>query len=288
MSVIKRRTISSLARRFGVDKPGTRILGLLCVGVLAASVVIQVNWDIVSNAELLPLERRLVSASQSGFLAQTFVVAGEEVKSGQLLAKLDRREVELDVASRDSEVAVAEAEFRAAMASYDRQETGIARAKLAQARARRDAIGQRLDRTDLIAPINGLVIAADPSRTSGAAVSRGETLFEIAPSDDYEVHILVDEADIHDVKLGQDGELSLRATPGDALAITVSAIHPVAEVSQGKNQFRVRASLINPPSSLRPGQSGVARLEGGRASALGALTRKLNRRLAEIWWRIVG
>ena len=174
------------------------------------------------------------------------------------------------------------------MASYDRQATGIARARLAQARARREGVKQRLDRTDLTSPIDGLVIAADATRTSGTAVSRGETLFEIAPDTDFEVHVLVDEVDVYNVFEGQMGMLSLKAKPSHSMQVVVDSVHPVAEAKEGKNRFRVRASLTDSVSILRPGQSGVVRLEAGRMSAMGVLTRRLNRALAELWWRLVG
>jgi len=288
LTVAKTRLKKRIKSSLGIEKPGAKILLIAAIGAIAASVFIPVNWQVLGEAELLPSERRLVTAAHSGFIEATLVAAGDGVEAGQLLARMDNRELELALASRESEVAVAEAEFRAAMASYDRQATGIARARLAQARARRDTVTQQLERTQLHAPIDGLVIAADPSRTSGVAVTRGETLFEIAPNDDYEVHILVDESDVHDVFAGQEGELALRSNPGDAVEIIVTAIHPVAETADGASQFRVRATMTKRDTSLRPGQSGVARLHGGTSNAIGAWTRKLSQRLSELWWRFVG
>jgi len=216
------------------------------------------------------------------------VAAGDKVTQGQVLARLDRREMELEAASRESDVIVAEAEFRAAISSNERQSTGIARARLVQARARYDSVKQRLSRTELVSPIDGLVTAADATRTEGTAVSRGETLFEIAPGTDFEVHVLVDEADVYDVAKGQSGMLSLRAMPGTGLPIVVESVHPVAEAEGGENRFRVKANLVTPLDSLRPGQSGVVRLDAGQMSYFGALTRRMNRRLAELWWRWIG
>lgn len=287
-SVFHQSLNTRLARYLGRERPGMRLLCLLAAVALLGSIVVKARWHIVAPAELLSYERRLVTAPLAGFLADTQVTAGEQVIQGQTLARLDRRELELEAASRESEVVMAEAEFRAAMASYDRQTTGIARARLAQARARLEAIEQRLSRTDLISPIDGLVIASDATRTSGSAVSRGETLFEIAPSTDFEVHVLVDEVDVYDVFVGQTGMLSLRAMPGQSMPIVVESIHPVAEAKGGENRFRVTANLVDPQTRIRPGQSGVARLEAGRSSVLGVLTRRLNRRLAEVWWRWFG
>lgn len=282
-------SLSQLLERYlGRERPGMRALCLLAAAFLMGSLVVSKNWQISAPAELLSHERRLITAPVAGFVADMQVAAGDRVTQGQVLARLDRRELELEAASRDSEVVVAEAEFRAAMASHDRQTTGIARARLAQARAQRESVEQRLKRTDLVSPINGLVIASDASRTRGTAVTRGETLFEIAPSTDFEVHVLVNEADVYDVYKGQTGVLSLKAMPGESLPIVVESVYPVAEAKGGENRFRIKANLVDSEASLRPGQSGMVRLQAGRMSVLRVLTRKLNRRLAELWWRWFG
>jgi hypothetical protein len=113
-------------------------------------------------------------------------------------------------------------------------------------------------------------------------------LFEVAPDTGFEVHVLVDEADVYDLQAGQTGMLSLRAMPGEHVAVEVTSISPVAEAGEGENRFRARARLIEPDSRLRPGQSGVVRLEGGTSSLLGVMTRRLNRHLSELWWRWIG
>lgn len=287
-AVFRHQLSAGLSRYLGKQRPGLRALCVLSALVFVASLMVTMPWQIVAPAELLSHERRLVTAPQAGFVADMQVAAGDRVMQGQVVARLDRREMELEASSRESEVVMADAEFRAALASYDRQATGIARARLAQARARREGIEQRLSRTDLVSPIDGLVIASDATRTSGMAVSRGETLFEIAPSADFDVHVLVDEADVYNVFAGQTGMLSLRAMPGERLPIVVESVYPVAEANGGENRFRVKASLVDPEARLRPGQSGVVRLEAGRLSVMAVLTRKLNRRLAELWWRLVG
>lgn len=286
--VFRSRCSATLYRYLGGERPGMRALCGMVMIALAGSFLVTMPWHIVAPAELLSHERRLVTAPQNGFVADMLVVAGDRVSEGQVMARLDQRELQLEAASRNSDIAMADAEFRAAMASYDRQATGIARARLAQARARREGVEQRLDRTELVSPMDGIVIAADASRTSGSAVSRGETLFEIAPNADFEVHVLVDEADVYDVFEGQSGTLSLRAMPKESLPIVVDSVYPVAEAKDGRNRFRVKASLPEAMARLRPGQSGVVRLEAGRMSAMGVLTRRLNRALAELWWRVIG
>jgi len=288
LSVLKLSATKKYERYLGRRRPGMRVLGVLAALTLVCSFFITTQWKIVAPAELLSIERRVITAPIDGFIADIEIEPNDRVVQGQTLARLDRREIELEAATLDSDVVMAEAAFRTAMADQDRESTGIARARLAQARAQRAGVEQQLNRTDLTSPIDGLVIASDVTRTNGTAVSRGETLFEIAPNTGFEVHVLVGEADVYDVHIGQTGMISLRATPDERLPIEVVSVHPVAEARDGENRFRVKANLIEPDSRLRPGQSGVVRLDAGRANLWGVMTRRLNRRLSELWWRWIG
>ena len=287
-SVLKQSLREKFERYLGHRRPGMRLLCVLAAVAIMCSLLITAQWKIVAPAELLSNERRVITAPIDGFIAEMEVEPNDRVSEGQTLARLDRREIELEAATLDSDVVMAEAAFRTAMADQDAESTGIARARLAQARAQRAGLEQQLKRTDLVSPIEGLVIASDVTRANGTAVSRGEALFEIAPDTGFEVHVLVNEADVYDVHIGQRGLISLRATPGERLPIEVVSIHPVAEAKDGNNRFRVKANLVEPDSRLRPGQSGVVRLDAGRASILGVITRRLNRRLSELWWRWIG
>jgi len=302
-----------LERRLGSSRPGGRFAVAIGAATLAALCLVPVERHVVAEAELVPQERRLVTAPVSGYIETVSVVAGERVAEGQLLARLDRRELELEATRRDSEIGSAEAEFRSAMASHDRKATAVARARLSRERTLRELVERRLERSDLRAPIAGVVVSSDPADRAGAPVTRGDTLFEIAPASGYEVHLLVDERDIRDVRAGQQGKLALRARPGEALPLDVQAIHPVAESADGASRFRVRAELLGPVGdasasadvalarvdgtepglgaaapALRPGERGTVRLAAGRTTIAARLARPVGRRLAALWWRFGG
>jgi hypothetical protein len=279
--------IAKFQQRFGAGKDGARlILGLVCAAVFLG-LLIPVQERVKANAELVPIERRLITAPFDGFVDEVVVKLGDRVEAGQLLARLERRELELEGTRRDGELASAEADFRAAMASYDRQATAVARARLERERASRALIDQRLGRVELRAPIAGLVISGNPTDVVGAPIARGESLFEIAQEEGYEVHLMVHERDIRELKEGQRGKLRLRSRPADALTLVVHTIHPVAESVDGASRFRVRANLEVPPGTTpRPGESGVARMDTNRTTIFNLITRPVAQRLAELWWRV--
>jgi len=287
-----KRFKSTLATHLGTDRPGRRVLVVVASLILLGAFFIPFESHIGATAELVPLERRLITAPRAGFVESVNVVAGEQVEPGQLLARLDARELELEASRSTGDIATAEVEFRAAMASFDRQASAVARARLAQSRAQQMLVERQLDQSSLRAPIAGLVLNADPGNTLGAPISRGDTLFEIAPADGYEVHLLVNEVNIRDIVVGQTGELSLRARPDEVLAVTVQSIHPIAESGNGSSRFRVRASLTDhidgTQTTLRPGESGQARLDAGSKSLVRILLGPLWQRLTELKWRLIG
>ena len=85
---------------------------------------------------------------------------------------------------------------------------------------------------------------------------------EIAPRDDYRVALQIDERDISQVADGQHGQLTVASIPGKRFGFTVSKITPVNTAKEGRNFFRVEASLSEPPGSrLRPGMEGVGKID---------------------------
>ena len=123
-------------------------------------------------------------------------------------------------------------------------------------------IDEQLSRTLMVAPFDGLIVSGDLSQSLGSPVERGQVLFEIAPRDDYRVALQIDERDIAQVALGQHGELTVASIPGKRFAFTVSKITPVNTAKDGRNFFRVEASLAQPPGPrLRPGMEGVGKID---------------------------
>jgi len=263
-------------------------------GVVMASLLlllasfVPVDRNVVAQAEVMSLERRVVTAPLNGYISTALVRAGDVVGEGDVMVTLDTRDLELRMARYSNEISSAQSEFRAAMASHDRKAMAIAQALLAKSRAERELIAGQLERAVVRAPSNGIVVADALSQAVGAAVTRGDTLLELAPSEGHEVHVFIDESDIYDVALGQSGQLALKAAPGTHLDFTVSAIRPVAEAVDGASRFRVTATLATPATDLRPGQTGVARLATTETSLLAALTYQFRRWAGQQWWRWFG
>jgi len=280
-------------RRFAEKLIGPEYLAAKCLAAAAllATVMlalIPVDATVVAEAEVVARERRIVSAPTNGFIDSISARAGDRVVEGQLLLTLDTRDLVLQADRYDNEIQSAEAEFRASMAAHDRKAMAVAQADLSRARAERDLVYRQIERASVRSSIDGFVVNDVLNQAVGSPVARGDVLLELAPEAGNEIHVLVHEHDIPDVTLDLQGELALRANPGDALAFTVTRIHPVAETGDGQNLFRITASLEAEPTSLRPGQTGIARLSVGSDSALSVTTHRFTRWFKQQWWEWFG
>ena len=93
----------------------------------------------------------------------------------------------------------------------------------------------------------------------GAAVERGEELFQVAPLNAYRLILEVGEGDITDIQEGQSGTLLVSSMPDEPMSFVVERITPIAEAEEGRNFFRVEARLDEVSDRLRPGMKGVAK-----------------------------
>jgi RND family efflux transporter MFP subunit len=233
------------------------------------------NFRIEARAELQGRVVRSVAAGVEGYIREAHARAGDLVKEGSLLARLDDRDLQIEHRNWTGKSVQLEREYREALAQHDRSRSSVLDAQLAQARAELDLAVARLARTELVAPFDGIVMEGDWSQKLGAPVERGDVLFELAPLDGYRIVLEVDEREISHVELGQAGALALTARPGDPLPLTVRRVIPITVAEDGRTFFRVEADLDAPPGGLRPGMEGVAQLDAGQRQRLQIWTRPL-------------
>ena len=281
---LRNRLASLLEPRHLIAKASTVALALL----LIFSYFLPVTHHVKASAEVVPVERRAISAPTNGYINSVFVNAGDHVRSGDILLRLDTRELELKQAGQENEIRSARAQLRAAMASYDRKELAIAGAKLDQIEAELALTKQQISRTSISAPVSGVIVSGDLSQSLGMSVERGKVLLEMAPAEGYEVQLLVHETDVPYIRQGQTGRLSLAADPGNELQVEVSAIHPIARASGGVNRFLVESVLVQGVAGLRPGQTGLVKLVVGEASLLWVWTHRFVEWSRQRLWEWVG
>jgi len=246
--------------------PGTKFALGAALAITAALLLVPVPYHVSGPARLEGAIQRALTAPTDGFLHIAHVRPGDEVKEGQVLVELSEQELQLERRKWEAEFAQHDNAFGAALARSDRAQMVIDQAKAAEARAQLELIDQSLARARVQAPFDGVVIKGDLTQSLGAPVQRGETLLTLAPSNDFRLIVEVDERDIADVRVGQNGRVALAALPGNALAFGVARITPVAASANGRNFFEIEGQFEGSSKGLRPGLNGVAKIEAGHAS----------------------
>jgi len=208
--------------------------------------------------------QRVMGAPFQGYIREAPARAGDIVRQGQMLCLLDDRDLILERLKWSTQRDQFLKEYRDAMAKHDRAQTIINKAKADQAEAQLDLLNEQIARAKVVAPFDGIVTKGDLSQSLGAPVERGQVLFEVAPLEAYRVIVEVDERDIAEVSVGQRGELRFPSMPGKVFGLTLVKITPVTTAKEGRNYFRLEASLDGTTQWLRPGMEGVAKVTVGR------------------------
>jgi RND family efflux transporter MFP subunit len=201
-----------------------------------------------------------IAPRQAGYLAELKVDEGDRVHEGQVLARLDDKDLRTTVEELAARVEFARAQHRrllelvrrnvVAKAELDRARSDLdaAEAMLARARALRDFM-------TLTAPADGLIIRRDGE--IGQFIPVGQALFYLSCCAPLRVTAEVDEEDILRVRVGQKAVLRADALPDQVLDGEVSEITPKGDPVA--RSYRVRIRLAE-PEKLRIGMTVDANL----------------------------
>lgn len=213
------------------------------------------------------------SGSSTWLVTELDVAVGDRVKTGQVLAKADTKDlqVQLDIATANwraarTQQASAQSALDAATTTDAQRQARIAlynaEAQVAQTERTREQLQAQIAAATLTAPVDGIVTAV--SIAPGVLAPNGDAIvIEAGP---LEVSAQVAEADLSALAVGQTATVSVSAV-GATLTGRVEAVAPVASTSGNTSvvTFPVTISLQNPPANLASGMSVTVSIETGRA-----------------------
>lgn len=240
-----------------------------------------------------------VSAKVAGSLAEIKVAPGDTVTRGQLLARLDDRASELGVRSAGATLQASVwrvAEARTAHESTVRElervkrllerglassadvaaaEAGAARAQaqlkaagaersVAQDNVAAAKFGQNLG--DIVAPISGIVLTGPENAGMPVSPERGPLFVVAAPLTRMRIDADVSEADIGDLRVGQDATFEVQAFPGKTWKARVERIGLEPKRDGAVVTYPVLLSAENPDGRLLPGMTAAVKVEVAQAA----------------------
>lgn len=231
-------------------------------------------------------DRQVLSATYGSQLTSVNARAGDEVKTGQVLAQFDHSQLQLERDTWESELKRIDALRVQAMTNKDRGNVGELNAQAAAASAELDLIKLRMSQSEVKAPFDGLIVSGDLDDRLGASIEAGEVLFEIASLNDYELQLSVPEQHAAHVTQGASGQMRFAAFPAADFGFEVDTMVPVAVAEADNNVFRLQATLLGNNELIRPGMNGVAKISLGKSSVLSRFKKGVTEQLRYWWWSI--
>lgn len=220
-----------------------------------------------------------------GYLRQVHVNVGDEVAGGAILVELDTRDLLLEASMAEADLLRYTREAEKAMAARQLAEMQIALARQQQAQAKLELIRFQLANAQIKAPYDGVVIEGELKKNLGAPVRKGDLMLKLARTTRTYLELEIDQAYVHEVRVGTRGEFALVGRPGERFPITLTQLDPAAVSKEGRTVYLARAALAGEHQpDWRPGMGGNAKLDAGDRPLIWVLTHRTVRFLREFFW----
>ena len=219
--------------------------------------------------EVQARQQTALSFRVGGQVTERLVDVGDQVKVGQVLARLDVQDAQLELNAAKAQLESAQAAEKNAQdelkrfkqllpsnavsrSQYDSVENQYkaALSSLKQAQANYNVTQNQTSYNQLIANKNGVI--TERNIEIGQVISAGQPAFQLAISGDREVVIGVPEQAIAQIKVGQDAIVTLWSKPDERFAAYVREISPAADQSR---TFSVKVALREGQNTIQLGQS---------------------------------
>lgn len=194
----------------------------------------------------------------AGRITAITVAEGDQVKTGQVIARLDTAALTLQKQQAQQGVTAAKAALTNARNDGTSADVRAAKAKVKQAEAAVKLAEVQLGYTKVTAPRAGVVTSV--SANAGENAAPGKTMATIIDPTSLFVRIFVPETQIGTVKIGQSAQLSTDSTPsvGGTVSFIASQSEFTPNTVQTRDQrvklvYEVRVRVNDPSTALKAG-----------------------------------
>jgi multidrug efflux system membrane fusion protein len=214
----------------------------------------------------------------AGKLVARLVEVGSSVVKGQVLARLDPSDYQLNIEAARSQLAAAESDFRQAQddlarytelyqkrfisaAEFNRRKTSFetAKARLQQAKAQLGVTQNQSAYTTLRADQNGIVTAI--TAEVGQVVAAGTPVMKVARPEEKEVVVSVPESRLDELRSVREIAVTLWAEPDARFKGRIREVSPSADPVT--RTYTVKVTVLDPSPAVQLGMTANVLLGGG-------------------------
>jgi len=261
---VERKNLASLVTANGTIEAKTKVeLSANIMGQITALNVEE--GDAVRKGDLLlVIDQARYKAAVDGRRSSLQALAAEAARSREATAQAKR---DFDRAAQQyREGILAEADYDRAKSQLQQAQASERRAneQVAQARADLAATGDELEKTEIRAPMDGLVTRRNIEQgevvVTGTMNNPGTVLMTISDMATVQAVLEVDQTDVPLLRLGQKASVLLDAFPDKPFSGEVAEIgsSPIRGTSAAGTQatgtdYEVKVTLLSHPEGIRPG-----------------------------------
>ena len=235
---------------------------------------IDITSSITATGTVEPVTKVEVGTQVSGIVSKLYVDYNDVVKAGQVIAEMDKVNLQAELTSANAQLATAKTEYEYQQKEFNRIKTlhdkelvsdsefdqaqyqfQSAKNAYSQSQASYTKVRRNLSYATITSPIDGVVIsrAVEEGQTVAAGFST-PTLFTIAKNlTEMQVIANVDEADIGQVAEGQRVTFTVDAYPDDTFEGDVKQVRLEATTTSNVVTYEVVINAPNPELKLKPG-----------------------------------
>ena len=233
-----------------------------------------VTTEVTATGSVQPVDEVEVGTQVSGLVSKIYVDYNSQVKKGQLLAELDKTNLQEMVVNATANYNSAINELNYYQQNYDRQKKmyesqvisqqdyeqalyqfNNAKTNVAQRLTSLNQAKTNLGYANIYSPIDGIILSKEVEEGQTVAASMSApTLFKIAKDiKRMQVEVNVDEADIGQVKVGQRVSFTVDAYPQEEFSGRVTQVRLSPTTSSNVVTYTVIVEAENPDEKLKPG-----------------------------------
>ena len=232
---------------------------------------------ITASGELKAHKRVNVSPKRQGILDEIFVEEGDQVKKGDLIAKMDYGDLEYRINEFRSNYETQRASYlRRKMlfkeGAISAEEYEEYKNKFSRSEAKFKQLEVEEKETKIRAPFNGVITTryavpgafVTPTTSASSSPNVGSTSSSIVElSQGLEIVSKVPESDIGRIKTDQDASIRVDAFPDKSFKAIVKKISPRAIKNNNVTSFEVTLLFKNRPEDLRIGMTSDVNFQTG-------------------------
>ncbi len=273
------------AKVFGPRHTWMKIGAVALSAFVIFAAFVPYTYRVKANFKVVPDSLALMPVPFDGFISEVDFRPGDIVQTGSVLVRMDDGELKVEEVRALADLRRFRAEAEQAEASNQMAEFRVANELAGQAEARLKLARYRLERAAIKAPFDGVLVEGDLRERLGSPVKQGEVLMKVSRLDGLFLEVELPERDIDLLDGSNRGQVAFASRPDIRFPSLIERIEPSAVAGEGSNYFVIRAALDGEQADwLRPGMTGVAKLDGGKRTLLWRATHRLVDFLRMFFW----